>query len=217
MSQPLLSGEPLPLTPPMFTGRTTFDAGVQADLNSFHHKIVDYLRRLTAKLSSSIYNPGLGSVPVISLILDADEAMAAAYTAIDWDLVVRRDNATYSYATPKITVHQDGLYLLMVDIGVDGYNANNLVDLQIVSNNGTLSWGDAHVYIGGSFAVQIPIPLANDDWIQVEIRDALTRNLLAESTRLTMVRIAAGSGVGSGGGGPSDKPGEPEDPILPWG
>ncbi|MHA2265800.1 MAG: hypothetical protein ACXAEN_25700 [Candidatus Thorarchaeota archaeon] len=202
----LFSGEPLPLAP------STDDP----ELENFHRKLLDYLRRLTEKVSApeTYGGPSSGVLEAFASGLSANQncADSTAWTDIGWTDPWRRDAAFAHDATTdpdEITLVQSGFYLLHMDISID-----NASDIQLRLANGD---GDGLAYslldntaqltrvmvtytvpffaaAGGIIRVQIKVGTNNDD---VE----------ADYTRLAILRIGSLGGTGSVPGvDPEDDP-----------
>ncbi len=119
-SQYLHSGEPLPTAPSL-----TDDAEHNVtELLVFHAKLLDYLRRLTAKLSSSSFSTGqVTAIETLSLKLSVDYDLPNASPTFDtviWDNVIRQDTPYgYDTSTGIITFLQSGFYLILAEINIE--------------------------------------------------------------------------------------------------
>ncbi len=124
MSEFLFSGEPLPLAPTI--GGWADSAKGRAneiELENFHIKLLEYIRRLGAKLSSETFQPGGEStLAVFSAGVAADFSLSdSSFETIDWDVFFRKDTNTFGHDVDtnpdQITLLREGSYLFFVDVG----------------------------------------------------------------------------------------------------
>lgn len=210
----IFSGEPLPLAPPL---GSSHEVDV-VELTVFHNKLLDYLRRLTAKLSSVIYTPDVDVVdPVtavtdiesIFLTLSADFDLATDPDIIEWDQVQRLDDPfTYSVSTGIITIVEEGFYLLIVSAYLPGIDPHRF---EIKDGNGTRLPYANFYYDEGIAAVKsetfmVPITVVTADApmdIRIEVVGGGANEAVeAIGSRLIMMKL--GSSIGSGGVDPCD-------------
>lgn len=187
-SQYLHSGEPLPDAPPL---EGEYEDSI-AELNVFHAKVLDYLRRLTAKLSSDIFSPPqLVSVETIALTLSGNFTPSDPDT-IDWDQIVRMD-APFSYSTDtpltgKITFLQAGFYLILLDI----YSTDVTYTIQLKDGDGnTIPYGDltSQMSVGTmSMSSAVPVHMHEGQTLEVQITSSVTA-IVALYTRLTILKL----------------------------
>lgn len=213
MASFLLSGETLPIAPRL-TGPSQEVEAIQSigrELDVFHRKLLDYLRRLTQKLSSAEFPlpGGGGAVPVFSGLLDANFALnSVTFTAIPWKIEVKKDSDfTHSKTVnpANITVVTAGFYVVMVDFGID-LSLSTLFEAKITDIvRGDLSYSNLADFTDGATSIICPMGLEAGDTIKVQCRDASSRNLLKANTRFLMIKLS--SSGGSGGGGGTEEPG----------
>lgn len=191
-SQYLHSGEPIPIPP----------EGDDADLNAYLRKLTDYLRRLTAKLSSNIYAPppaaGTGSLATLALTLDGDYNMTSGMETIAWDQVLRQDSA-YTYASGVVTFVTAGLYLILAEINVQ--NNNTEYTTQFIDGDATVP-----TYAQGSLQIaSTGVLVQNTQHIVVLMHAAQTIAFQAntggddieeEYSRMTVIRLGDFTGSG---------------------
>lgn len=148
MSEFFFSGEPLPLQPSL----EGMESPQREELDNFHRKLLDFIRRLGAKLSSARFNDPSGStgaVETLALYRDTNFSLPQdVWTDLEWDRQIRVD-APYSHdvaINPEfLHFNQDGFYIMFLDIVV-GSNQNVL--LQLVDpddSDAVLSWSQASV------------------------------------------------------------------------
>lgn len=94
------------------------------ELASFHRKLLDYLRRITTKLSNTEFGGGGGDVETFAATMTLDFDLGNnVWTDVEWDDPLRMD-AFYSHSATtnpeQITLLQAGLYLVLCDLHVEG-------------------------------------------------------------------------------------------------
>lgn len=111
MRRKIFSGEPLPIAP----------AIDDAELSAFHRKVLDYLRRLAAKIDQFGDNGGDaadGNVLVFAAYKDTEDIFDdTTPTPVPWDVVIRRDSI-FNFTAPSaiIQVTEAGFYVVEVDL-----------------------------------------------------------------------------------------------------
>lgn len=220
MQGTLFSGEPLPLAPNVRDN----------ELSVFHRKLLDYLRRLGAKLEQ-VVGPGGGgggtpgenvtTIKHVGCYIDANQNLAGTYTAIDWTNTLWIDSDAFTHAGAYISVVKTGMYLVHCDVelGESGYSSADLV-LSVSNSDGTQLFYPIYGYATlnfGNNSVAICIPLLEGKTIAVLVRCPLapaSGQIKAQGTRLTVLRLRdeLGTNDGEGWNDPDDD-GVPE----PWG
>lgn len=125
----LFSGEPLPLAPNI-TGLVEDDndrgKASEVELEVFHRKLLDYIRRLGAKLDNPVFPPGGGStsanLAMFSARMESNYSPSTtSYEGIPWDQETRKDTDTFAHDSGtdphQITLLQEGFYVFLIDIG----------------------------------------------------------------------------------------------------
>lgn len=179
----IFSGEPLPIQPLI----------KEPELDAFHRKILDYLRRLTAKLDRFVAPPtGTGNVTVFSAYKDADQTFyEGAESKILWEVELRKDSPfTFEAGSSDIEVTEDGFYILEVDIR----SIKNLPYTVYVRVTDTLPvYALSHFTpsVDDTFSIMVPLVLVAGDVITVSILleaggDAF---IYADGTRLLITHI----------------------------
>ena len=187
MSTFFFSGEPLPLAPSL----EGMEEAQRIELEAFHRQLLDYLRRLGAKLSSERFSPVSSGIEILALALDDDYGLGGSgWRDIEWSLQLRIDSS-FSHSvlvTPeKITIEKDGFYLILADIKLTA-----AWDFRIISGTDTLDYG-LHTEQGftipnNNAAVMIATHLHAGQIIRTQLNQ--TNDLLiADSTRLVILRL----------------------------
>ena len=200
----LFSGEPLPLSPSL-TGDPEHDV---EELLVFHAKLLDYLRRLAAKLSNQTFTGSGTDVETLALYRDANQTGMAnnVFDDLEWDRQIRVD-AAYSHdtSTPAgselFHFNKDGFYLLHLDLKI---TTNHTIETQLVDSDNSdevLSWSKGsttstvvqrlpylqtvafHAHAGQNLAMQVRI-------------NGSGSAIVADETRLTILRL--GELIGGG-------------------
>ena len=186
MSTFFFSGEPLPLAPSL----EGMEDPQRQELEAFHRKLLDFLRRMGAKLSSERFSPVSSGIDTLALALVANYTLGAGWQDIEWSLQLRVDSS-FSHSVlvnpGKITIEKDGYYLILADI-----NLNDSWDFRIISGTDTLDYG-LHMEQGfdinnNNAAVIIATHFHAGQIIRTQLNQALDE-LKAASTRLVILRI----------------------------
>ena len=203
-SEYLHSGEPLPLAPTL-SGEYETDV---TELVVFNNKLLDYLRRLGAKLSNPTFIPSTASdLETLCLYRNTTTASLLAATGdqdIPWDGQIRVD-APYTHDAAgsdpgHILFNSDGFYLMMVDLRPSATNSFNTKLVDPGNSDQILSWslGDCaspialrpyhqtipfHAHAGQSLALQID-PYGGNN------------TLILDETRLVVIKLGAILGGG---------------------
>lgn len=205
----VFSGEPLPIAPRV----------PDAELENFHRKLLDYLRRLGAKIDHYLQpsTPG-NEVQCVMCYLDTDKVLGASYAPIVWTDSLRVD-AAFSFSAGQVSVTEDGFYLILVDIDV-GDNGYFLVEAKIVIGSPDFVPTFGYGVIGpntGSLAISLPLPAGKTIDVHVRCVDSPdVRGIKSAKTRLTILRLH-----NEFGGGDGDPPGDGwtdpnDDGFPPW-
>jgi hypothetical protein len=212
--KPIFSGEPLPIPP-----RRPNDP----ELEAFHRKVIDYLRRLTGKLNPFVDPPdppdgSPGTVQTFVAILEGDTADSVPVLPfpLEWTRCIHNDGGTYSHSggtnPEEIKILQDGVYVVQVDVK-HAYKDTPL-DYQLQVKVGSdwydvgygFSQGHQVNFILGAFdTFHVSLPLIEDSIIRIMISpQAPTVNaghIEQVGTRITILRVSAETNGGSGGEG----------------
>lgn len=201
----VFSGEPLPVAPR--TGN--------AELDAFHRKVLDYLRRLGALLARFVDTTGGGegtpsdsSLPVISLYIGTDDQdLSGTYNAIGWTNTLWIDEEAFEHSADVVSVVTDGLYLVLCDIETlsGGFYENSVV-LEISKPDGSAVFYPRMGYgkmDRGTFSLSLTLPLLAGRRVRVLARCPdypETDGIKAEGTRLSIVRLRSSLGTNAGEG-----------------
>lgn len=196
----VISGEPLPVPPEVS----------DKEVGAFFRKLIDYLRRLTAKLQAAINNDGSGTAvkTFASWLDEADYSIGASYAGIEWKKDLRIDSP-YSHSTStnpsRITILEDGMYLVLVDVHVTGSNLPVETALKIHNNNtggdSLAKFGFSAITVEGSLSMAIPLPLIANVYLEVLIRGTGGSDTAKYTgSRITILKLQADSGGGVNGG-----------------
>lgn len=203
-SQYLHSGEPLPLAPSL-TGDVDQDI---VELLNFHTKLLDYLRRLTAKLSNDTFSPPQSTaIESMVLTLSGDYNVTGDPETIIWNQVQRLD-APFSYntVTGVITFNVDGFYILFTNIYAIGEIAYGT---RWVDGSATrLPYGDGTVNVIGvesQLCQAVPVHIHATQTLAFQILGIVASNdLEAANSSLCIVKLGGFSGTGSDSPDPCD-------------
>jgi hypothetical protein len=202
----LFSGEPLPLAP---------NRDDDPELAAFHTKLLDYLRRLTQKISASEVYGGasVATVETFAAALTGDQTMANnAWDGIVWTDPLRRD----SYYThdkddvgEQITLVNAGLYLMHLDVQTDDPNFS----LRIANGDGdglAYSLYNDSLELSHTGAIACPFFSAAGGIVEAQILfpDAAS-DVIAGYTRITILYLGTLDGTG---GVPGVDPGGDDGP-----
>lgn len=212
----IFSGEPLPLPPRVDN----------AELAVFHRKLIDYLRRLAGLLTRYVDpeggpgTPSDSTIPVVVCYIDANQDLEASYTGIDWTNTIWIDGEAFNHSGEFISVVEDGLYLIHCDIELNSgfYETTMVVEVSAPDGSSVfyprMGYGKLN---NGTFSLAMTIPLVAGRRFQVLVRcvDAPeTNGILAEGTRITVLRLRNNLDGPNSGEGWTDGDG---DGIPPWG
>jgi hypothetical protein len=199
----LYSGEPLPIPPPD-----------TPEVEAFTRKLLDYLRRLSAKLSSTIYSiSNIGTIDSFAAGLAADQDIPTTnWTGIDWDDPLRADSAfTHSATTnpDEITLAQEGFYALFLNLQLVVPPSD--VELRLVNQDAQVL--DYSIFTqatdtinAAGVAYMCPFFAAAGGKIEVQIKVATGGDdIESEQTRLLIMRLG---GLEGSGGVPGVNPGD---------
>lgn len=183
MAKTVFSGEPLPVPP----------AVGNAELEAFHRKLVDYLRRLGAKISQFVEGAGQGTVMCFAAYRTAAQTLASTYDGVEWTTELRKDPA-YEHSTSvnpdRVTIKLPGFYVVLVDLeGTDQFEA--LVELRLGSETGDVIFSKSYVSVAGCVSASVPLPLIADTVVVVKARGI--GDLEESGSRITIIRLAVDS------------------------
>lgn len=194
----IFSGEPLPVAPPI----------KDPELNAFHRKLIDYLRRLTGKLNQYV-GAGNGLETFVTTIAgEANATLGSDWAPIDWTLDIRKD-AVYEHSISsnqeQITVLLAGLYIILCDLWLDtGPTFPVSTRVVILDPEGFVEYGFTELGAEGSLSMAVPVVLKADKVIRIDAKDSGGGGdfLKTRGCRLTILRVALDDS-----GGTSDTPG----------
>lgn len=194
----IFSGEQLPVAP------LTQDA----ELSNFHRKMLDYLRRLGAKLDQFIALPGDGvAIPTASCYLSGDQPLELALTAITWSDAVWVDTNAFTHSSEYIQVVESGLYMIVVDVEVADAGLTDIVaEIQISAPGGSSTFAPAfgHARLGvTSLSMTVILPLLALRRIAIFVSSpsgADATGIKAEGSRFHVLRLRSNI-TNSGGDG----------------
>ena len=205
-SQYLHSGEPLPLAPSL-TGDVDQDI---VELLNFHTKLLDYLRRLTAKLSNDTFSPPTSNaVEALVLTLSGNFNISGDPETIDWDQVHRQD-APFGYdtSTGVITFLEDGFYLLLVDCHVEAIEI--AWTTRLYDGTTALPYGGGFILMdaqstSAQLSQSIPLHMHVDQTIEFQVLGVTSgRDIIALDSRLTVLKLGGFTGTGPNSPDPCD-------------
>lgn len=202
--QYLHSGEPLPLAPILEAGAD--DSNV-LELNVFHGKLLDYLRRLTAKLSNIEFEPPASSDAVIEVLsvvrITSDFTSHASTTpeTVVFNRILREDSPfSYNTTTGIITINTDGMYLFLVDL-----YSSSAQSYQTQFNDGTTVYPygdmdqiDSANVAKGNVPSSVFMHLHETQTMRFQIVNAEGGETFPKETmRMTVLRLGDFTGTGS--------------------
>ena len=207
-TQYLHSSEPLPLAPVL--------AVDDPALAAFHDNLLNYLRRLTAKLSSEIFAPPVTTAGIETIALTMSEAFTLGagglWKDVEWNQQLRVDAAfTHDETTDpeKISIVKDGFYLVLLDLNLDDAFALRLIDDDDVVLDSYGLWDDNGVVTAfNNRAIMIPVHFHATQVIRIQVNQPSNT---FDHTRTRLVIMKLGDFLGSGGPGAVD----PCD-LNPW-
>lgn len=220
MSEFLYSGEPLP-DPPRLDVENLEE--LVPELDAFHRKIIDYLRRLGAKLSNVNYAPPMSegaegfSVFCATLDVKSDFTPASAtWEDIPWETLIRKDTDVFSHSVStnpgEITVLKTGFYLVHLEVQVDSdFASGETISLRInEQTEGALDYGLTESYqIGGLITLSAGLNLVANQVLELQHHTTASGGSILDlrrtGTRATILYTPhrsgstdIGSGVGEG-------------------
>ncbi len=204
----ILSGEPLPVAPVLSDENQD-----KSELENFHRKLLDYIRRLEVKLSSEEFQTEFTLNPVtkvFSAFLNADLTLTApsGWVSLDWDTLVRADTAFFSHSLTssqdEITVLADGFYLFMIQIGTAS-GTTSTIELRLnEATKGVLDYGHCKsVSHAGNLSLVVGLNAEALDVFTIDAQATTANYVIAEArTRLTILYSRADTlsdhGTGAG-------------------
>lgn len=191
----LFSGEPLPLAPKI---------GDDVELDVFIRKLLDYIRRLGAKLSNPTFLPATAAqVRLFSGLLSADEVISTAWEALLWERFLRKDTDVFQHSITtnpdEITFLQDGFYTFLIDAGADGGSCVDCIgDVEIRVRETTLGVIDYSFALDDgnpeTHSCQVGVNAAAGSVFTVEMRSpAADYTTVLERTRLNILFSPVGA------------------------
>ncbi len=206
----IFSGEIMPVAPKID----------DPELSAFVRNLLDYLRRLTGKLSRFTGTNTGASVLVFAAYADDQEYLSAGDNQIVWTHRLRQDSP-YSWSSPsaQIQVSQPGFYLVLVDLMFHPGAAID-TDVWISKVQGTTILSTARygyseygltdaVSPNNSHTFECPVVLSAGDTIAI-YASASSVSLLERGTRITILHLPEESS-GTPGIPPGDDPWVPPD------
>lgn len=166
--QRIFSGEPLPVPPNM----------KNPEVDAFNRKLIDYLRRLAAKIDRFTGTGGDGAdgnVLVFAAYKDTEDTFDdTTPTPVPWDVVIRQDSIfTFTAPSAIIQVTEAGFYVVEVDLA-PFKNLPFFVHVGIVDAGGSETDDIDYSYSGfpisntnQSGSMMVPLELAANDRISV--------------------------------------------------
>ena len=185
----IYSGEPLPTAPRV----------KDPELAAFFRKLLDYLRRLTAKLDQGTGgNTPASRIQSFAARFSTDQNIADVYAAIIWEDEIHVDTCfDHVEDSSRVQVLCDGVYLVCVDLEISSDATFPVeVDLRVIyeGNIGILTYGYGSISSAGTLSRSIPLTLRAGAEIQVQAKQASTTQqaVLRRGSRITVVKLADG-------------------------
>lgn len=203
----LFSGETLPVAP------KTQDPNIDA----FNRKLLDYLRRLTAKLAGAIDVEGESVAAYVGTL--SEDQTSVPYNdhfEVKWTQDIWLDTGFYQHSevtnNEEITVRTEGLYVIAFDVE---HTVDTTLDfwVELYINGGYRTVEFSYLLgldpgLPGSMVVTIPMVEGTKFRIRGnrETDGTVTGSLYLPSTRISVLRIASnvhggGRGTDEGGNG----------------
>lgn len=206
----LIAGEAMPIPPNV----------KDAELERFHAKLMDYLRRLSTKLSQAISNVGAIGEGLVSTREDDQSVVHDAEFSVEWKRDIHLDTTVYVHSIvsnpSEITVQVDGVYLIWFDTMHD-FTVDCDFWVEIFADS---TWAQVdfsrldNVPPNETQGLAVGVPMISGTKFrirgQADAGDVASRNLFFENTRLSVLRIARTSHGGIEAGDPGD-PKTPKD------
>jgi hypothetical protein len=192
--QRIFSGEPLPVPPNL----------KNPEADSFNRKLIDYLRRLSAKIDrfTGGGDGADGNVLVFAAYKSSTQSISdSAFDPITWDEVIRRDSIfTFTPGSAIIEVSETGFYVVEMDIMMFK-NVTLELKLSTVDAGGTeiddIDYGYSEYspsLPNLTLSVMIPVELNAGDRISLFGLSQLmagANDVINSGTRLLISRISA--------------------------
>lgn len=216
---PLFSGEPLPIPPHV----------ADVEIENFHRKLIEYLRRLAAKIDGKEFREIIRSTTTeaFAAVLTGDiEIPASLWTPVTFGKHIHR-NPLYEVSGPWITVREAGLYMLHVNLLTTFTDSSQELLSRIVYRKATditpmdrfLKYGYTMMTCDpGTHSLSIPVPIEEDDSISVQVKlnnAIVAEDLLAHASRLAIYRLSPDPFDGGTGGSTIDPYLQDPDGSLP--
>jgi len=193
--QKIFSGEPLPVPPKVS----------DPEVDAFHRKLIDYLRRLAGKLGTYVDDNPTGGANVTKAFIaypsetnTPDNAYSATSENIRWQNILRSDSIyTYDSTFAFIEVSEAGTYIVHCDV-LTSKNFDTSFDVVISDGTGgidpaTPSYVTTYPFLSGSpsgdsWSFMCPLILTANQRIGVRIT-TVDQVLQHEGTRLVIEKL----------------------------
>lgn len=189
---PLFSGEPLPVAP----------REPNAERAAFDRKLLDYLRRLSARLDAANEPPpdgemGFGQVEALSCFLTSNHAVSSGGTAgalVEWDENLWQDSA-FSHSSGNVLINKDGFYIFLIDLAID---FSGFVDatafFSILDGSGTalafVEFGEGHTVTNTyTMTIGLPLPAGTRVGVYLKTNADDAAGLLSTGSRFNAMRL----------------------------
>lgn len=192
----IFSGEPLPIPP--VTG--------DAELEAFHRKLIDYLRRLAGRLSRGLISSGSG-IESLAAVKDGDQVLtgSGAEDIVTWETLLWQDDA-FSHETNGVRIRKAGRFLVHVDVGI----GKTGMEFAVRRNGVNLDYGYIFTFNGVvdtlSYGSSTPVQLAVGDFLEVVVKAINSESLFASSTRLVVLKLDSSPPTEPPSGTSNDEP-----------
>lgn len=207
MSRGLFSGEPLPLQPSVEDLK-----GIEKpeNLGRFHFKLIEFLRRLGAKLDAELNRDTKGKVEAFAAYIAADQEIAPDYVNIPFGLdgagaiklITWNDRPFTPQTDGSVKIEVDGLYLFIIDVEFDilvvptPNPGTPILEMRILLRRGGVGWipihGFASVKDTETVNMLIALPIKAGFFMHFQARMTDPEPLFFENrgTRLQIFRLA---------------------------
>lgn len=178
----IFSGEPMPVAPQV----------KEPELASFHYKLLEYLRRLAAKIDANTGtgDPGTGAATLVfgANLTAAFEYDDSGYIPIVWDNVIRSDTP-FSHSAGTITLANTGFYVVELDLMIF---KNLSTEVSVRLNGVEIDWGHSKFTpntADDTWSLMVPFTATSGDDLTLEIKNGLglANNFLGEAGTRVLV------------------------------
>lgn len=207
MSRGIFSGEPLPLQPSLDDLKGLEDP---PNLGRFHFKLIEYLRRLGAKLDAAFNRDTEGKVEAFAAYIDTEREIAPGYENIPFgidksgglSLVTWNDKPYTLQGDGSVKILLDGLYLFSIDVEFDivvvppPNPGIPVLAMRIMLRRGGVGWIPIHGYASvkdtETVNMSIALPIKAGFIMHFQARSSVLPSLFFENrgTRLQILRLA---------------------------